>query len=180
MNQEKWLVIPMTGDSNVSIRHNALSPPLTNPKRQETITRNGSEEQRQEQSLVSKRILMVDDDPDITLTFKSGLEAENEKSNNKMHFEVNTYNDPVIALSEFKPHFYDLLLVDFNMPKMDGLEFSGKILEQDINVKVCFVTATEVNLQGLKEQRPSLSLGCFIKKPVTIENLVSRVKAELQ
>jgi CheY-like chemotaxis protein len=87
------------------------------------------EEQQQEQSLVSKRIIVVDDDPDITLTFKSALEAENEKSNNRMHFEVNTYNDPVAALSEFKPHFYDLLLVDFNMPKMDGLEFSDKILE---------------------------------------------------
>jgi CheY-like chemotaxis protein len=138
------------------------------------------EEQQQEQSLVSKRIIVVDDDPDITLTFKSALEAENEKSNNRMHFEVNTYNDPVAALSEFKSHFYDLLLVDFNIPKMDVLEFSGKILEQDINIKVCFVTATEVNLQAIKEQRPSLSLGCFIKKPVTIENLVSRVKAELE
>ena len=138
------------------------------------------EEQQQEQSLVSKRILVVDDDPDITLTFKSALEAENEKSNNKMHFEVNTYNDPVIALSEFKPNWYDLLLVDFNMPKMDGLEFSEKMLEQDINVKVCFVTATEVNIQALREQRPSMSIGCFIKKPVTIEKLVSRVKAELE
>jgi CheY-like chemotaxis protein len=138
------------------------------------------EEQRQEQSPVSKRILIVDDDPDITLTFKSGLEAENEKSNNKMHFEVNTYNDTIAALSEFKPHFYDLLLVDFSMPKMDGLEFSDKILEQDINVKVCFVTATEVNILALREQRPSMSIGCFLKKPVTIENLVSRVKAELE
>jgi DNA-binding response OmpR family regulator len=122
----------------------------------------------------------VDDDPDITLTFKSALEAENEKSNNKMHFEVKIYNDPIIALSEFKPKWYDLLLVDFNMPKMDGLEFSDKILEQDINVKVCFVTATEVNIQALKEQRPSMSIGCFIKKPVTIDKLVSRVKAELE
>ena len=138
------------------------------------------EEQQQEQSSVSKRILVVDDDPDITLTFKSALEAENEKSYNRMHFEVNTYNDPILALSEFKPNWYDLLLVDFNMPKMDGLNFSDKILEQDINVKVCFVTATEVNIQALREQRPSTSIGCFIKKPVTIEKLVSRVKAELE
>jgi DNA-binding response OmpR family regulator len=97
-----------------------------------------------------------------------------------MHFEVISYNDPMAALSEFKPNWYDLLLVDFNMPKMDGLEFSDKVLEQDINVKVCFVTATEVNIQALKEQRPSMSIGCFIKKPVTIEKLVSRVKAELE
>ncbi|HEU4448024.1 MAG TPA: response regulator [Nitrososphaeraceae archaeon] len=149
-------------DSDVSIHYNALSPPPTNPKRQETITSNGLDEQRQEQSSIGKRILIVDDDPDITLTFKSGLESENEKSN-RMHFEVKTYNDPAAALSEFRPHFYDLLLVDFNMPKMDGLELSDKILEQDINVKVCFVTATEVNILALKEQRPSLSLGCFIK-----------------
>ena len=63
---------------------------------------------------------------------------------------------------------------------MDGLEFSDKILEQDINIRVCFVTATEINILALKEQHPSLSLGCFIKKPVTMENLVTRVKAELE
>ena len=123
-------------------------------------------------------ILIVDDDPDITLTFKKGLEAENEKSSN-LFFEVSTYNDPINALSEFKPNLYDLLLVDINMPKMDGLEFSAKILEQDINVRVCFITATEVNTRALREQYSSLSIGCFIKKPVTIENLVERVKAEL-
>jgi CheY-like chemotaxis protein len=78
---------------------------------------------------------VVDDDPDITLTFRSVLEAENEKSNNKMHFEVKTYNDPIIALSEFKPNCYDLLLVDFNMPKMDGLEFSDKILDKTSTLK---------------------------------------------
>jgi hypothetical protein len=49
------------------------------------------------------------------------------------------------------------------MPKMDCLEFSDKILEQDINIRVCFVTATEINILALKEQRPSLSLGRFIK-----------------
>lgn len=148
------------------------------PNKQETNSQSANEEQ-QELSSVSKRILIVDDDPDITLTFKNGLEAENEKSN-KIFFEVNVYNDPSIALLEFKPHWYDLLLVDINMPKMDGLEFSTKILKQDINIRVCFVTATEINTQALREQYPSLSIGCFIKKPVSIENLVRRVKAELE
>lgn len=168
-------MITETGYSKSS--HQDAYAPSTFPKKQETVMRNGTGERR-ELSSVSKHILIVDDDPDITLTFKKGLEAENEKSN-KIFFEVNTYNDPLVALSEFKPHFYDLLLVDFNMPRMDGLEFSDKMLEQDINVRVCFVTATEINIQALKEQYPSLSIGCFIKKPVTIENLVSRVKAEL-
>jgi len=65
------------------------------------------------------------------------------------------------------------------MPKMDGFELAAKVLEQDINVKVCFVTAAEINTQALKEQYQTLSVGCFIKKPVTIEILVNRVKAEL-
>lgn len=157
--------------------HHDSPPTTTLSNRQETLTQNGKEVQ-QELSPKSKRVLIVDDDPDITLTFKKGLEAENEKSSN-LFFEVSTYNDPIYALSEFKPNLYDLLLVDINMPKMDGLEFSAKILEQDINVRVCFITATEVNTRALREQYSSLSIGCFIKKPVTIENLVERVKAEL-
>jgi DNA-binding response OmpR family regulator len=160
----------------VFTHHDSL-PTTTLSNRQETLTQNGKEVQ-QELSPKSKRVLIVDDDPDITLTFKKGLEAENEKSSN-IFFEVSTYNDPINALSEFKPNLYDLLLVDINMPKMDGLEFSAKILEQDINVRVCFITATEINTRALREQYSSLSIGCFIKKPVTIENLVERVKAEL-
>ena len=157
--------------------HHDSLPTTTLSNRQETLTQSGKEVQ-QELSPKSKRVLIVDDDPDITLTFKKGLEAENEKSSN-LFFEVSTYNDPINALSEFKPNLYDLLLVDINMPKMDGLEFSTKILEQDINVRVCFITATEINTRALREQYSSLSIGCFIKKPVTIENLVERVKAEL-
>jgi DNA-binding response OmpR family regulator len=127
----------------------------------------------------TKRILIVDDDPDITLTFKKGFEAENEK-NNKMFFKAYTHNNPLSALSEFKPDFYDLILVDINMPKMDGIELSNKILELDANVKICLVTAGESNIEVLRELYPTRSMGCFITKPITIENLVRRVKAELE
>jgi response regulator RpfG family c-di-GMP phosphodiesterase len=73
-----------------------------------------------------------------------------------------------------------LLLIDVNIPKMNGFEFSGQILEMDVNVKVCYITAAEINLQALREQFPTLSIGCFIKKPIGIEDLVKRVKAELE
>jgi CheY-like chemotaxis protein len=129
----------------------------------------------------TRRILVVDDDPDITLTFKKVFEAENENSNNKnIFFVVNTYNDPLLALSEFKPSFYDLLLVDINMPKMNGFEFSVKVLEIDVNPRVCFMSSGLINQEALKEQYPALSIGCFIKKPVSISYLVSKVKAELE
>jgi CheY-like chemotaxis protein len=72
----------------------------------------------------------VDDHPDIILTFKRGLEAENEYSSSKIFFQVYAYDDPLLALSEFK-------LVDVNMPKVNGFEFSEKILKLDVNVRVC-------------------------------------------
>ena len=72
------------------------------------------------------------------------------------------------------------MLVDINIPKMNGFEFSIYILEVDLNVKLCFMSSGQINQEALREQYPSLSIGCFIQKPVTIENLVKRVKAELE
>ena len=119
-----------------------------------------------------KRILIVDDDPDITLAFKIGLE---DKS-----FDVYAYTDPLEALFAFKPHFYDLLLVDINMPKMNGFELCNRILKIDINVRICFITAGDTNIEALREIHPTLSIGCFIKKPVTIDYLAKRLSAELE
>jgi CheY-like chemotaxis protein len=119
-----------------------------------------------------KRILLVDDDPDITLTFKIGL--EDDKS-----FEVYAYTNPLEALSNFKPHFYDLLLADINMPKVNGFELCSRILEIDVNVRICFITAGDTNIEALRELYPTLSIGCFIKKPVTINELIRRLKMEL-
>ncbi|MDP9289477.1 MAG: response regulator [Thermoproteota archaeon] len=123
--------------------------------------------------------MIIDDNPDITTTFKMGIESSNNYADHDKRIEVYTYNDPLAALSEFKPHFYDLLLVDINLPNMNGFELCEKMLIIDINVRVCFMTSGEVNREALREIYPAISLGCFIKKPVTIDYLVNRIKAEL-
>jgi two-component system OmpR family response regulator len=120
----------------------------------------------------SKIILIVDDDPDVSSIFSMGLEDEG--------FVVDTYNDPLEALSNFKPSFYDLLLIDINMPKMNGFELCTQILKFDVNVRICFITAGEINIEALREVYPTISVGCFIKKPITLEYLVKRIKAELE
>jgi CheY-like chemotaxis protein len=154
-----------------------------NSQSRSTTTISISSRNQEEELLLSpfaKHILIVDDDTDITFTFKKGLEAESSNKNNKTFFKVYTYNNPLEALSQFKPNFYDLLLVDINMPKMNGFELSTKILELDVNIRICFMSSGLINQEALREQYPSLSFGCFIKKTVTIENLVRKVKSELE
>ena len=108
----------------------------------------------------------------MTTVFGLGLQDEG--------FDVYTYNDPLEALSQFKPNSYDLLLIDINMPKLNGIDLSIQLLELDTNVKICFITAGDANIEVLRELYPTRSIGCYIKKPVTIENLVRRIKAELE
>jgi two-component system response regulator VanR len=126
----------------------------------------------------SKQLLIIDDDPDVTLTFKQGLETVTE--NNERLFEVYSYNDPIDALSNFESNFYDLLLIDINMPKMNGFDLSKQILKQDLGVKICFMSSGQINEEALRENYPMLSLGCFIRKPVEIRELVRKLKAELE
>lgn len=90
-----------------------------------------------------KRIFLVDDDYDHTITFKMGLELAK--------FQVDAYNDSAIALSKFKPDYYDLLLIDVKMPKIDGFELYEKIKEIDNKVMVWFITAYETYYRAIKE-----------------------------
>lgn len=120
-----------------------------------------------------KKILIVDDDSDITTTFKMGIESANKR------IVTDTYNDPRKVLSDFQPNYYDLLLLDINMPYLDGFQLSERVLEIDINVKICFMSSGEINRDALREIHPSISLGCFIRKPVMIDYLVGRIIQEL-
>jgi CheY-like chemotaxis protein len=128
----------------------------------------------------TKTILVVDDDQNTTLAVKSSLENENNHIANRMSYLVHTYNFPASALSAFKPNYYDLLLIDVEMPNMNGFEFSTKILEIDADPKICFMSSAEVNYEALREIYPSVNFGCFIKKPISLEHLIRRVKAELE
>jgi DNA-binding response OmpR family regulator len=124
-----------------------------------------------------RRIMIIDDDSDTTLTFKEAIKNSNDKDERRI--QIHTYNDPLIALSEFKPNFYDLLLIDINLPNMNGFELGQKILEIDINVRVCFMSSGEINREALREIYPAISLGCFIRKPAAIDYLVKRIRSEL-
>jgi two-component SAPR family response regulator len=65
------------------------------------------------------------------------------------------------------------------MHHMNGFELCEKVLELDVNIRMCFMSSAEVNVEALREVYPKISFGCFMKKPVTIEYLVKRLEAEL-
>jgi CheY-like chemotaxis protein len=133
----------------------------------------------------SKRILIVDDEPDITLCFKIALEDNGFKE------QVDVYNDPSIALSAFSPGSYALLLLDIAMPSINGLALYEKIRKIDSKIKVLFITAFDVDYEVLRKLYPSKEYedvmvtvlenreGCFIKKPIDTDDLVRRVKKEV-
>ena len=66
------------------------------------------------------------------------------------------------------------MLVDVYMPGMNGFQLCEKILELDVNIRVCLISAAELNIEALREVYPKVSFGCFMKKLVSIEYLVKR------
>jgi|SRR3954453_13073682 DNA-binding response OmpR family regulator len=117
-----------------------------------------------------KRILLVDDEPDIALAFKIALEDNG--------FKVDIFNDPEEASLGFKCSLYDLLLLDIKMPKMNGIEFYYRMKEMDKKVKVCFITASEIYYykQITEEILTQLGSECIFRKPIKLEDLVNALK----
>lgn len=157
----------------------SLSPILPQEIAKAPLTTTTKTSSKEEELDKKKRVLIIDDEPDITLTCKVALESEG--------FEVDVSNDPLEALMNFKAGggshgFYDLLLIDITMPKMNGFELYEKIEKMDNKVKVCFMSAyvAKVNHEALREKLPMLTMDDnFIKKPIEMHDLVKRVKTEL-
>jgi DNA-binding response OmpR family regulator len=120
---------------------------------------------------MTKRILLIDDEPDITFTIKDILEDNG--------FQVDSFNDPILALNSYKSNFYDLVILDIKMPKMDGFELYTKMREKEPKVKICFLTAIAMFTEEIKKSL--LALGktidkdYFIQKPIKIEVLIKKI-----
>ena len=95
----------------------------------------------------------------------------------KLHgFEVDSFNDPLIALSVFKPDTYNLVLLDVKMPKMDGFTLYNEIKKIDNKANICFLTASEFYYEQFrKEEFSNLDKDLFIQKPIENHELVKRI-----
>ena len=119
---------------------------------------------------MNKRVLIVDDEPDVNLAIKIVLEENG--------FQVNTFTDPFLALENFrkKAGMYELLMLDIKMPDMNGFELYKQVKKIDDKVKVCFLTAGEMDYEQFrKELFPALDKNCYIQKPIETETLIKRL-----
>lgn len=113
------------------------------------------------------KILLVDDDKDIALSFNLALQHND--------FLVDVFTNPIEALAKFKPGYYKIALIDLKMPEMGGIELFNKIREIDKKIKICFLTAYDWDNKQIKELSES-----FIQKPISIDGLVKIVKTEIE
>jgi two-component system response regulator ChvI len=120
---------------------------------------------------MNKRVLIVDDDSDVNLAVKIVLEENG--------FQVNTFTDPFLALENFRKQagMYDLLMLDIKMPDMNGFELYKQIEKIDDKVKVCFLTAGEMDYEQFEKELspPALDKNCYIQKPIETETLIKRL-----
>ncbi len=117
----------------------------------------------------NKRILLIDDEQDLVALFNIILKREG--------YTVDSFANSSQALSNYKPDYYDLVLLDIRMPDIDGFDLYAKIKDIDPSVKVYFLTASEFYYENFrKEEYKKLSRNLFIQKPIEMEELVGKVK----
>ncbi|MFZ0697971.1 MAG: response regulator [Nitrososphaeraceae archaeon] len=117
-----------------------------------------------------RKILVVDDEPDNASIFTMGLEDEG--------FEVDMFTDSPLALSMVQAgKKYDLLILDIQMPDMNGFDLYEEVKKIENKVKVCFLTAfgegyTEEFGRRFPSSSPDIN---FIRKPIRVNDLVKKV-----
>ncbi|MGI0020052.1 MAG: response regulator [Nitrososphaera sp.] len=115
------------------------------------------------------RVLVVDDEPDITSIIQMGLERKG--------FSVSVYNSPTAALQECMPGAYDIALLDVRMPGMNGFELYQELQKKDARVKPCFMSAFDISSEELDTLFPSKERP-FIRKPFVMPELVKKLGEE--
>jgi DNA-binding response OmpR family regulator len=115
-----------------------------------------------------KKILAVDDEADLTMLCRLALEYYG--------FRVDTFNNPQEALSNYKPGYYDLIILDIKMPKMDGFQLYDEIKKKDERAKICFLTASELYYEEFrKREYNAIDRNLFLRKPIGNEELINQV-----
>jgi two-component system, OmpR family, response regulator ChvI len=117
------------------------------------------------------KVLLVDDERDVTTMMKTGLEANG--------FEVETYNSPIQALSQFRPNHYAAIILDVRMSEMTGFELAKEIWAIDQDAGICFLSAYEIYENVMTTAFHNFKKYCILKKPIMASALTQHILVHL-
>lgn len=117
-----------------------------------------------------KHILIVEDEEGIVQFLKQGLEEEG--------YQISKANDGISGWKLFQNEKFDLVLLDWMLPKMTGVELCKTIRLQNSKIPIIFLTAKDT----VQETVEGLQSGAndYIKKPFSFDELVERIKVQLR
>jgi DNA-binding response OmpR family regulator len=120
-----------------------------------------------------RNILLVDDESDICLLYQMVLDNAG--------YKCDSYTDPFKAIQEFRPDYYDLVILDIKMPKLNGFELCRIIRKQDKSVKITFITASELYHEQIRSKHYSdLDNIYYIQKPIGNDELKNKITAMIK
>ena len=142
---------------------------------------------QQEQLLIQKyesvgrqRILIVNHEDDVNFALKLVIEEEGQILDKRNRFQVDSFNDLILALKDYEKGYYDLLLIGVVMPKINGFELAKEIRKMDDRVKICFLIAGEVpnkvrfNATSSSAQEEE-NRDRFIRLPIENKDLIEHI-----
>ena len=121
------------------------------------------------------RIMVVDDTDDILITIKYALEEKNVK--------VDTFSSAESALEAFDlhaPDYYNLVLTDISVPKMNGFALYLYLKEKNPSMKIVFMTAFDIRLEEFRDIVPGVEIDDIIEKPFIVDDLAKQIKHSLE
>jgi DNA-binding NtrC family response regulator len=122
-----------------------------------------------------KRLVgIVDDEEDITRLFRDALGLING-------ITIFTFTDPVLALEHItvNKEKYVLVISDFRMPGLNGMEFLKKIKDSNPFLRTILMTAFESNDELFQEYTKKQLINGFFQKPIRLDNLREEVNNQI-
>jgi two-component system response regulator ChvI len=146
------------------------------PRIKDVRTKQQSQQLQRQHQKYSANIMVIDDEPDILFTYECFLSDEG--------YNVEAFADPQEALKHFVQlsgafsSYYQLVLLDIRMPRLNGLQLYNTIKTLSPNTKIMFVSALDM-AEELTSILPNMKYGDIIRKPVEREYFIRKINSML-